>query len=286
MKKGKNLLALILVMTFVIAMIPVFPQTLQAKAKKPKLNKTSITLEVNGTEKLKLKNAKGKVKWSSSDPSVAEVDKSGKVTAKAAGNAIVTAKNKGKEYSCEVTVQGGQPEKSVMYLSIWRCYKQTEDYLNKGVHIGVSNYPKYEVIGYYNIDENRGTEHMMDSLKYIEETCFSPHKTELETFYEENKTNAIQAYINNPGPEGSPRLDVTDWFPKELPFTMEDGAIKNMKLTNVEANITLVLPEKLEQNVVTSDVFPYTSPDGTQGFIYADGVNFCFYVSNIDELTK
>ena len=73
-------------------------------AKKVKLNKKNISLKVGETFKLKLKNSKGTVKWSTNKKKVAIVTKKGKVTAKKKGTAIITAKNKNKKYKCTVKV--------------------------------------------------------------------------------------------------------------------------------------------------------------------------------------
>ena len=69
----------------------------------PKLNKKKLTMCVGNKYTLKVKNGSGKVKWSSSDKSVASVKK-GKVTAKKAGSATITAKVKKKKLTCKVTV--------------------------------------------------------------------------------------------------------------------------------------------------------------------------------------
>ena len=73
-------------------------------ASKPKLSKTKLELEIGKTAKLTLKKAKGKVIWSSSNSSIASVNKSGLVTAKGAGETIITAKNNKKKYACTVDV--------------------------------------------------------------------------------------------------------------------------------------------------------------------------------------
>lgn len=76
------------------------------------LNKTATTLEVGQTETLTatvsaIGNAAKTVTWSSSDANVASVDSNGKVTAKGAGNATITATSTfdgSKKASCTVTV--------------------------------------------------------------------------------------------------------------------------------------------------------------------------------------
>lgn len=74
-------------------------------AGKMKLNKKKATIEVGQKVKLKLKHAKGKVTWKSSKKKVASVTKKGVVAGKKAGTAKITAKCKGKKFSCKVTVK-------------------------------------------------------------------------------------------------------------------------------------------------------------------------------------
>ncbi len=89
-----------------------------AKAKKPTLNKKSISLKVGKTAKLKVKANVVKIKktkWSSTKSKVAKVSSKGVVTAKKAGKAtikaVVTAKNK-KKYTlkCKVKVTKAEEE--------------------------------------------------------------------------------------------------------------------------------------------------------------------------------
>ncbi len=74
------------------------------KSKKVK----KITLKVKQSVKLKLKNAKKKVTYSSSKKKVAKVTKKGKVTALKVGAATITAKSGKKKYKCRVTVISGK----------------------------------------------------------------------------------------------------------------------------------------------------------------------------------
>jgi hypothetical protein len=117
------LLAVLFMLALVVAFIPADTQA--KKKAKVKLNKTSVTLAPGGTAQLKLENNKKKVKWSSSKTSVATVNGSGLVTAKAAGNATVTAKVGKKSYKCKVTVKnvlvtikqrGTKADKEVRYV--------------------------------------------------------------------------------------------------------------------------------------------------------------------------
>ena len=70
-----------------------------------KLNKKAISLDVGKTQKLKVTGTKARVKWSSTEPSIAKVDKSGIVTAVSSGTATVKAKAGKKVMSCKVTVK-------------------------------------------------------------------------------------------------------------------------------------------------------------------------------------
>lgn len=77
---------------------PTYPVTV-------KLNKKSATLKVNQKITLKLTGAKSKVKWTSSNKSVAIVSSSGVVTAKKKGSATITATYNNKKYTCKITVK-------------------------------------------------------------------------------------------------------------------------------------------------------------------------------------
>ena len=76
----------------------------QAKAK-IKLNATKKTIDKGKTYTLKVSGTSKKVKWSSSNKSVATVSSKGKVTAKKAGTATISAKVSGKTLKCKITVK-------------------------------------------------------------------------------------------------------------------------------------------------------------------------------------
>ena len=81
-----------------------------------KLDKTSLTLTKGKTYTLKttVTGTNKTVSWSSSNSSVASVDKNGKVTAKTKGTATITAKVDGVSASCKVTVN--EPAKTTIKL--------------------------------------------------------------------------------------------------------------------------------------------------------------------------
>lgn len=77
----------------------------QAKAT-PVISNKSVVITKGFTKKLSVKDAGGKVTWSSSKKSVATVDKNGKVTAKKKGTATISAKTTdGTVLKCKVTVK-------------------------------------------------------------------------------------------------------------------------------------------------------------------------------------
>ena len=70
----------------------------------PKLTAASLTLDVGKTHQLYVNYAVESISWSTSNSKVATVSK-GKVTAKAAGTATITAKHGSKALKCTVTVK-------------------------------------------------------------------------------------------------------------------------------------------------------------------------------------
>lgn len=76
----------------------------EEEAPAPTLKKKA-TVKVGKTVKLKVKNAEGTVKWSSSKKSVATVNKNGKVKGIKKGTATIKAKVDGETLKCKVTVK-------------------------------------------------------------------------------------------------------------------------------------------------------------------------------------
>ena len=93
-----------------IVMLAGLTATVPVSAATVKLNKKKISLYVGDTYKLKLKNATGKVKFSSTKKAVATVSSKGTVTAISEGTAKIKVKNAGKTYKCTVTVRIREPE--------------------------------------------------------------------------------------------------------------------------------------------------------------------------------
>lgn len=83
-----------------------FTVTAQAAKKKvPAISAKKKTVYYKGTATLKLKNYKGKVKWTTSNKKVAKVNSKGVVTGVALGKCTITATAGKKKYKCTVTVK-------------------------------------------------------------------------------------------------------------------------------------------------------------------------------------
>ena len=108
MAKLKKLCAIVLV---IVLAFSVTPDSVFA-AKKAKISKTKATIYVGKTNKLKVKNNKKKVKWSTSNKKVAKVSKKGKVKGIKAGKATITAKVGKKAYKCKIKVKKKRNKKS------------------------------------------------------------------------------------------------------------------------------------------------------------------------------
>lgn len=102
MERIRKLMSLLLILAFCFTFIP----TVNVEAaSKVKINKTATTIYIGKTETLKISGTSKTVKWSTSNKNIATVNSKGKVTAKKAGNATITAKVSGKSYKCKVTVK-------------------------------------------------------------------------------------------------------------------------------------------------------------------------------------
>ena len=90
------------------------PEPTTPKVTEVTINPSSTTIKVNESVTITAsvtadEGADKTVSWASSDSNIASVDASGKVTAKAVGNATITAKAGDKTAICEVTVKAAEP---------------------------------------------------------------------------------------------------------------------------------------------------------------------------------
>lgn len=113
----KKVIANSVTLITIMAMVFTLATPMRADAAtKVKLNKTKVTLnmakEKTKTVQLKVKGTSKKAKWKTSDKKIATVSKTGKVTAKKKGTAVITAKAGKRVLKCEITVKNTNKAKT------------------------------------------------------------------------------------------------------------------------------------------------------------------------------
>lgn len=103
-KLSKSIMVFLLMIALIIPSIMPTQITAATKKSTVRLSKKSLKLTVGKSTTLKLANTKKKIKWKTSRKSIATISKTGKVTAKKKGVAIVTATIGKKKYNCKVSV--------------------------------------------------------------------------------------------------------------------------------------------------------------------------------------
>jgi uncharacterized protein YjdB len=110
-KTCRFLMLLCLILSVGLLYVPSNATSVDA-ASKIKISKKTVTLQQGKTVTLKITGTKKTVKLSSSNKKVATVTQKGKVTAKKAGKATITAKVAKKKYTCTVTVKKSKSSKT------------------------------------------------------------------------------------------------------------------------------------------------------------------------------
>lgn len=100
-----------------------------------------VTLEVGKSKTLQITGTKAKAVWASSDAKVAVVSKTGKVTAKKAGKATITATISKKKYTCAVTVTETKKSNPLVDAAPFKAQAATTD---KFTYIFPSSWSKNE----------------------------------------------------------------------------------------------------------------------------------------------
>lgn len=104
-----RMLCMMITMTLIITFFGISEidriSVVHAASKTPKINYKTRVVQTGDTFTLKLSNStSANIKWSSKSKKIASVTQKGKVTAKKNGNTVISAKYKGKVYSCNVKV--------------------------------------------------------------------------------------------------------------------------------------------------------------------------------------
>lgn len=138
-----------------------------------KLNKTSTTMYVGGSETLKINGTALKPTWKSSDTKVVQVSKNGKVTAKKTGKATVTATLGGKKFSCKITVK-----KMAVSNKMKADYAKLKEYIQtRGTLDDDGNYTVLVDYGNYGLSVTYDREYDTIDVMYIdvldEDTIFA-----------------------------------------------------------------------------------------------------------------
>lgn len=145
MKRVRSMYVIIIL--FMIAFIGCTSISTEVSAK-AKINKKKVTIYVGKTVNLKVKNNKKKVKWSSTNKSVATVSTKGKVKAKKAGKATIIAKVGKKRYKCSVVVKNKVKKKEEIIYSVKiengldvsaaydRAIVEIYNYGNRNIYVG------------------------------------------------------------------------------------------------------------------------------------------------------
>ncbi len=87
------------------------------------ISKKKVTLCVGQTVQLKIRKAKKKAKWTSSNKKIATVSSKGKVKAKKKGKVTITARIGKKKYKCKVTIESPKMNKSSISLNKGKNYQ-------------------------------------------------------------------------------------------------------------------------------------------------------------------
>lgn len=132
-KVSKTLLTLFLITALALSIIP--SQTSQAAS--IRLNKKTASVLTGKTIKLSVSGTKKKVRWSSSNTSIAVVS-NGKVTGKKPGKAVIAATVAGKKLKCTVKVLYNKKEAE-------KKIKLTKKQLSQGLLLQYTNKNSYPV---------------------------------------------------------------------------------------------------------------------------------------------
>ena len=110
MKKWKKIL-ISLITVFVLAMLPaesaILPGTVCVTEAAPRISSSKLTMIKGQSRTLKITGLKKgqKISWKSSNSKIVAVNKAGRLSARSAGNATITAQVNGIRFVCKVKIQ-------------------------------------------------------------------------------------------------------------------------------------------------------------------------------------
>lgn len=137
------------------------------KVETPKISNSSLTLIKGSSQTITMTGNTQKIKWSTSNKSIATVSSKGKVTAKNAGTATITATIGTKKYKCKVTVKSQSSQSDLKKLIKYESYKPSNSDYVVTKFTNTSSSPVYLEnisIVYYNSDKMVYTDSDYDFL--------------------------------------------------------------------------------------------------------------------------
>ena len=173
------------------------------KVETPKINKTRKTLYINNTYTLKISGTSQQIKWSSSNKDVATVNKKGKVTAKKAGTATITAKIGSTKYKCKISVVNNANSITVGQANALKSANSYLDFLafsKKGLkgQLEFEGYTDSEIdYAINNCDADWKKQALKSAKSYLDSLSFSKKGLIKQLEFEKFEDNEIEYAINN-----------------------------------------------------------------------------------------
>ena len=181
MKNLKRIFAVILTAALAVMMLAFNASA----AESAKISNTTITIEVGSSYQLYIDRATQSISWSSSDKSIATVS-NGKVTAKKAGTATITAKHGKSALKCKVTVVKKGTAKAETKLTVTKTYT-TVDEDGKSVFVVEMDFTNNEgkTTSYSSLSYSKAFQNGIEC-----DSCFDYHIADLDNNSKDIKSGA------------------------------------------------------------------------------------------------
>lgn len=185
-------------------------QNTQSNKNKIYITKSRAKLEVGSALKLKIKGTQKKVTWKSSNTKVADVS-AGKVVAKKAGSAIITATVNGKKYKCTITVVNSNTSNNTKteekQVTDDKELKEFTLSTNK-VQLSDKYTPEKVVITDPTMGEKTFTLNIADPSLVVYEMRDGANSTTIIEFYAKKSGTTTVTIMDNEGVQKSVKLNV------------------------------------------------------------------------------